>query len=331
MLSKLRIGPKLLLAPGVVLALLVLLSGAAYYGMVRQNGTLENMVQVRAARLKAAAEVASEANHAHANIYQLLAWINGSFAKNRLDALTQEIQDRHAAVGQQLAALAVVADPAERAVIDAAKAALAGYSKDVLETIELAQVDQSIATNAMAKAERQYSTLNTNLQQLAAMEKNMSEQAYAVARAEFGTLGISMPVLVLLSMVLSVAASIMVRRAMLKDVHAISHTVRTELQARSLQATASAMDSIRASAGEVVDIIGVIDAIAVQTNLLALNAAVEATRAGEHERGFAVVAAEVRALAQRSAAPPPAPPGERRAPDSPMRPKGPRMHLVQKT
>ena len=62
------------------------------------------------------------------------------------------------------------------------------------------------------------------------------------------------------------------------------------------------MGSINTSANKIVDIIGVIDGIAFQTNILALNAAVEAARAGEQGRGFAVVAAEVRNLAQRSAA-----------------------------
>jgi methyl-accepting chemotaxis protein len=62
------------------------------------------------------------------------------------------------------------------------------------------------------------------------------------------------------------------------------------------------MGSINASARKIVDIIGVIDAIAFQTNILALNAAVEAARAGEQGRGFAVVASEVRNLAHRSAA-----------------------------
>jgi methyl-accepting chemotaxis protein len=62
------------------------------------------------------------------------------------------------------------------------------------------------------------------------------------------------------------------------------------------------MGAINASARKIVDIIGVIDGIAFQTNILALNAAVEAARAGEQGRGFAVVAAEVRNLAQRSAA-----------------------------
>ncbi len=62
------------------------------------------------------------------------------------------------------------------------------------------------------------------------------------------------------------------------------------------------MGSINDSSRRIVDIIGVIDAIAFQTNILALNAAVEAARAGEQGRGFAVVASEVRSLAQRSAA-----------------------------
>jgi methyl-accepting chemotaxis protein len=62
------------------------------------------------------------------------------------------------------------------------------------------------------------------------------------------------------------------------------------------------MNDISDSSRRIGDIIGVIDGIAFQTNILALNAAVEAARAGEQGRGFAVVAAEVRTLAQRSAA-----------------------------
>jgi methyl-accepting chemotaxis protein len=354
------------------------------------------------------ADLAGDSRYVHANIYQLLAWVSGSFSKARLDGLVGQINARQKLLSDRLEALAAVADPAERVLLERSANALAAYRKAISDTVELAQVDQSIAANAMARAEQQFAALAETLAQLSRLEKALSERAYRQASGDFHELGFSLGLLVLASIALSLMVTMRVRKALLDEIQAISKSVeelaagnlivgkqsngsdeiaetsrildrtianlnrtlrtvfssvrsietasseiatgnmdlsaRTETQAASLEQTASAMENltlavrdnaanaqqacalaanasalalqggmavgeavgtmetIRASSRKVVDIIGVIDSISFQTNILALNAAVEAARAGEQGRGFAVVAAEVRTLAQRSAA-----------------------------
>ncbi|MGO4672654.1 methyl-accepting chemotaxis protein [Bosea sp. 2YAB26] len=83
------------------------------------------------------------------------------------------------------------------------------------------------------------------------------------------------------------------------EVHRVSQTATVATQ--DAAGTSGLVLRLTENAGQIRDVVDIIETIARQTNLLALNATIEAARAGVHGRGFAVVASEVKALAGQTA------------------------------
>lgn len=228
MLSRLRIGPKLLLAPGVVLVLLVLLSCGAYLAMLRQNDSLDTIVQQRATHMRAASNLVASAQKAHAQAYQILTWISGSFPRTRVEPLVGDVRQQHENIGRGFAGLARLTREsparhreAELRYVEQAAGAWRLYVAAVDDVIEIAREDQSISASAMTRAERAFGVVAERLTELARREQELSEQASSEAADDFRAIAILMPIVIVLSIAASLAITMAVRRSLLGEVGAI--------------------------------------------------------------------------------------------------------------
>lgn len=222
MLSRLKIGPKLLRAPGVVLMLLVLLSSAAYYAMVKQHQSLQSIVGPRAVQMRSATELVAQAQRVHADTYKLLTWLGSSFSRARIDVLIADIHRQHGAIERAFGELMQrTGDSAERRHVEQAAQAHRLYVRAAREVVELAHADQTIGANAMIKPEAAFSRLVERMGMLARLERELSEQASVAAAADFRLTVALMPFVVLLAVGVSLAITVAVRRALLLEIRGI--------------------------------------------------------------------------------------------------------------
>jgi methyl-accepting chemotaxis protein len=204
-----KIWHKVVVAPAVAIALLIVLGATCYSVLTRQHATLQDLVNNRFGSYQLAADSAREIGEVHAEVYRLFTWI-GNLKEQKIKEITARQIAKIDAVTRKLNDFAAKPgiDSTERDITQAVVKHLAKYKKDVDNAIDLSIADINTGMSAMQTADSDFQEMNKDFQQLVELETHLAAGSYDSAITAFERALATVAAIVALALVVSLGTAL---------------------------------------------------------------------------------------------------------------------------
>jgi methyl-accepting chemotaxis protein len=220
-----KVWHKILVAPGVAIAFLVLLGAISYAMLARQNESLELIATQRMARFSTAADAAREMGQIHSSVYRMITWIS-NYDEAKLKIAVQQQKQAIDAVGASMAKLAALPDlaPAERKLVNDVRPQLATYASSVDKAVDLSTVDVATGLMMMQAADIRFQSMIKDFDDLLVVERKLANESYEAAGASFRTTVLALAALVALAALTAFAVALQMSRAIVRPLRTATQT-----------------------------------------------------------------------------------------------------------
>ncbi|MEC5386011.1 HAMP domain-containing methyl-accepting chemotaxis protein [Uliginosibacterium sp. H3] len=222
LLGNLKLGPKLLLAPAVVLIMLGLVCVLSIFGLSRQTEALQHVANVRQARMIEAGEILRDAQDAQRSTFQVLSMASASYPeKARNDVAAKALEGMDKVAGRLRALLKSSDEAADAEILQRLVPAVEAYRKRMFSSLDMIEEDNTVATTTMLRGEAAWQAMLKDLQAYNAEQTNNSVAAINNAVSSSRSMQWSMGIALLFSLVVSLAVAMLVGRVIRQSVFSI--------------------------------------------------------------------------------------------------------------
>jgi len=210
---------KVLAAPAIAVAFMLLLAALGYAVMLRQQGAIEEMAGSRFGNFAFAARQSDQLAAVHSGAYRFFTWLENldeAKVEQTIKALMAKVDSVAAAVARFGEAAGLVEE--ERPVVGKAALALAKYRKDLFTALDLGSGDAKMGMVAMQTADQRYLEASAVLGEWVQLEESLARQRSGQAQVESRRVVLASVLVVLLAAGLVVIASLWLTRVIMRPV-----------------------------------------------------------------------------------------------------------------